>query len=106
MSKEKQDGERNCADVLSVAVQLWDERRHKDHEDVVNVDGKQAIEIMQRKHDEMGGRASNRCEHPHVHEALTPDDVWVSRDNANGQEPVDPGWQMDGLPRGLSEKVA
>jgi hypothetical protein len=87
-------------------VQLWDERRHKDHEEVVNIDGEQAIEIMQRMHDDMGKRAPNRCEQPHVHEALTPDHLRVSRDNANGQQPVDPGWQMDGRPRWLSEKVA
>ena len=34
MSKENQGGERNCTDVLSVAVQQRDERRHKDHEEV------------------------------------------------------------------------
>src|SRR5262249_22649938 len=106
MSKKKQGGERDRADVFSVAVQQWDERRHKDHEDIVNVDEKQAVEIMQRKHDEMGDRASNRCDHPYVHEALTPDHVGVGRDNANGQEPVDPNWQMDGLPRGLAQEVA
>src|SRR5262249_36366226 len=47
MPKKDQDAERNCADVLSIAVQLGNERRHQDHKDVVNVDGKQAIEIMQ-----------------------------------------------------------
>src|SRR5262245_38855323 len=106
MSKEKQRGERNSADILTVAVQLWDERRHKYHEEVVNVDGKQAIKIMQRMHDEMGDRASNRCEHPDVHEALASNHVGVSRNDANRQESVDPGRQMDGLPRWLSEKVA
>src|SRR5262245_25069725 len=106
MSEEEQGGQRDGADVLSVAMQLWDERRHKNHEEVVNVDEEQTMEIMQRMHDEMGDRASDRCEHAHVHEALASDHVGVSRDDANGQEPVDPGWQMDGLPRGLSEKVA
>jgi hypothetical protein len=57
-------------------------------------------------HDEMGNRASNRCEHSNVDEALTPDHIRVSRDNANRQEPVDPDRQMDGLPRWLSEKLA
>src|SRR5215510_12865370 len=73
MPKENQDAERNSADVLSVAVQLGDERRHKDHEDVVNVDGKQPVEIMQRMHDDMRDRAAYRCKDPNIDEALTPD---------------------------------
>src|SRR5215510_12692512 len=106
MPKQDQDAERNSADVLSVAMQLGDERRHEDHEEVVDVDGEQAIEIMQRVHDDMRERAPYRGEDRNVDEALAPDNVRIFRDNADGQEPIDPGRQTHRLPSGLAHEIA
>src|SRR5882672_7117011 len=105
MSEQNQESQGNCTNVLTEAMQLRNEHRHEDHEDVVDIDDDQPIKIVQRMHHDMGGRAPDRGDDHNIHEALTTDHVRISRDNADGQKRVDPARQMHGLPRWLPEKV-
>ena len=103
---QDQQGERHRADVLAEAMQARDQQRQHRHQHVVEVDRKQALEVVDRVEDQVRERVEGRDVRRDVHEALAPHDVRIGRHDAGGQQPLEPRRQHDAAFRLLEDEIA